>query len=83
MPRTAGDIQTELDVWYAARTAAAAGQSITIATSAGSRTITHHDLTEISKVITQLERELASVDASLEGNPHNFSLGNFNHDENP
>lgn len=75
MPRSASEVQTELDLWYAARAAASNGKSITIATSAGSRTVTTQDLTEINETISRLERELAGVQS---GRRHNFAVANFN-----
>ncbi len=82
MARTATQIQTELDVWYAAREAAAAGSSITIATSAGSRTLTTQDLTEISDTISMLERQLGAAQSDDQG-IHNFGVANFNTETNP
>ena len=82
MARTATEIQTELDVWYAARTAAAAGKSITIATSAGSRTLSQHDLMDINATISMPERELMAANNANQG-IHNFSVANFNQDKNP
>ena len=83
MPQTQTQITTELNVWYAARTAAAAGSSITIATSAGSRTLSSQDLTEINSMITQLERELASSKGAQPAKVHNFAVANFDHESNP
>lgn len=81
MARTATQIQTELDVWYAARTAAANGKSITIATSAGSRTLTTQDLSEINETISMLERQLSAVGNTT--GVHKFAVANFNQDSNP
>lgn len=82
MPQTATQITTELNVWYAARVAAADGQSITIATSAGSRTLSSQNLTEINSVINLLERQLAEAN-SVNKKVHNFAVANFNHESNP
>ena len=82
MARTATQIQAELDVWYAARTAAAAGKSITIATSAGSRTLSQHDLKDINSTISMLERELMAANNANQG-VHNFAVANFDTDTNP
>ncbi len=76
MTRTATQVQTELDAWYAARLAASNGKSITISTSAGSRTVSHHDLEDINATISRLERELAGVNS---GRRHNFAVASFNH----
>ena len=76
MARTVTQIQAELDVWYEARLAAANGKSITISTSAGSRTVSQHDLTEINSLISQLNRELT---AATTGRRHDFAVANFNH----
>ena len=81
MPRTATQIQTELDVWYAARTAAASGKSITIATSAGSRTLSTQDLSDINETISRLERELMAANNANVG-VHNFAVANFDTDKN-
>lgn len=82
MPRTASQIQTELDLWYSARAAASAGKSITIATSAGSRTLSQHDLSDINETISMLERELMGATNANQG-VHNFSVANMNHGKNP
>ena len=82
MPQTATQITTELNVWYAARTEAAAGRTITIATSAGSRTLTRQDITEINEMINVLERQLA-VANSAKKQLHNFAVANFNTETNP
>lgn len=78
MARTATQIQTELDAWYAARLAAANGKSITISTSAGSRTVSQYDLTEINETISRLERGLAGANS---GRSPNFAVASFNHDK--
>lgn len=78
MARTTTQIQTELDAWYAARLAATNGKSITISTSAGSRTVSQFDLEEINKTISQLLREL---NATASGQRHDFAVANFNHDK--
>lgn len=75
MPRSASEVQAELDIWYAARIAAANGSSLTISTSAGSRTVTTQDLEDINETISRLEREL---DAIASGRRHNFAVCNFN-----
>ena len=80
MPQTAAQIQAELDVWYEARKAAASGKSITIATSAGSRTLSNHDLSEINGQINTLERQLAEAN-SPNKKVHNFAVANFNNTE--
>ena len=79
--RTAAEIQADLTTWYAARTAAAAGKSLTISTSAGSRTVSQHDLEDINSMIAQLERELLNCQTS-QGRKglHNFAVANFNTD---
>ena len=82
MARTATEIQTELNIWYAARASAANGKSITIATSAGSRTLSTHDLDEINATISMLERQLMAANNANQG-IHNFSVVNFNQDKNP
>lgn len=81
MPRTATQIQTELGVWYLARTAAASGKSITIATSAGSRTLSQHDLMDINSTISMLERELMGANNANVG-VHNFAVANMDTDKN-
>lgn len=76
MARTATQVQTELDAWYAARLAATNGKSLTLSTSAGSRTVSNYDLEEINATISRLERELAGIQS---GSRHNFAVANFNH----
>jgi len=77
MARSKTLVQAELDAWYAARLAAAAGKSFTIVTSAGTRVLTTQDLEDINNTIALLERELAAPTTSTNGG-HNFSLANFN-----
>jgi hypothetical protein len=77
MARTTTQIQTELDAWYAARLAATNGKSITISTSAGSRTVSQYDLDDINATISLLERELT---AAQTGRRHDFAVASFNHD---
>jgi len=77
MARTTTQIQTELDAWYAARLAATNGKSITISTSAGSRTVSQYDLKEINETISQLVRELSATGSQQR---HDFAVANFNHD---
>ena len=50
------EAQAELQEWYKARQAAQQGQSLTIQTSAGLRTLVRQDLSEIQMVIDRLER---------------------------
>jgi hypothetical protein len=76
MARTATQIQTELDAWYAARLAATNGKSITISTSAGSRTVSQYDLSEINETISRLTRELSATTSKQR---HDFAVANFNH----
>lgn len=77
MARTVSEIQAELDQWYAARAATSNGKSVTISTSAGSRTVSQHDLEDINATISLLERELT---AAQTGRRHDFAVANFNHD---
>jgi len=78
MARSTTEIQTELDAWYAARLAATSGKSLTISTSAGSRTVSQFDLAEINEVISLLLRELS---AAANKSRHNFAVVNFNHEK--
>ncbi len=78
MARTTTEIQTELDAWYAARLAATNGKSLTISTSAGSRTVSQFDLSEINETISLLQRELS---ATANKSRHNFAVANFNHNK--
>jgi len=78
MARTTTQIQTELDAWYAARLAATNGKSITISTSAGSRTVSQFDLKEINETISLLNRELSAAGSQTR---HDFAVANFNHDK--
>ena len=78
MARTVTQIQTELDAWYAARLAATNGKSITISTSAGSRTVSQYDLDEINETISLLVRELSATQSRQR---HDFAVCNFNHEK--
>lgn len=79
--RTEAEIQADLAVWYSARTAAASGKSLTISTSAGSRTVSQHDLEDINSTIAQLQRELIACQTASGGKGlHDFGVANFNND---
>ncbi len=78
--QTKAEACAELAQWYEARKSAAAGKSVTIVTSAGTRTITSQDLDEIQGVIEQLERKCNGV-AGGQGR-HDFALANFNNEAN-
>ncbi len=77
MGQTRAEIQCELQEWYKARRAAAAGQSITIQTSAGSRTLTRQNLSDINAMIDRLERQLS---ASPVNGRHSWAVASFDHD---
>ena len=82
MARSTTEIQLDLDAWYAARRSAANGKSITISTSAGSRTVSQYDLDDINAIISQLESELeAASGATANMGRHNFAVANFNTDK--
>jgi len=77
--RPEAEIQAELNTWYAARTAAAAGKSLTISTSAGSRTVSQHDLNDINETISVLQRELIACQTASDGKGlHNFAVASWN-----
>lgn len=77
--RTETEIQADLTAWYSARRAAAAGKSLTISTSAGSRTVSQHDVSDINEMISALEAELAACQMPSGGKGmHNFAVANFN-----
>jgi len=79
--RSEAEIQADLTLWYNARSAASAGKSLTISTSAGSRTVSQHDLEDINSTIAQLQRELLSCQTASGGKGlHNFAVANFNND---
>lgn len=79
--RTEAEIQADLALWYAARAAAAAGKSLTISTSAGSRTVSQHDLSDINETISTLQRELVACQTGGNGKGlHSFAVANFNND---
>lgn len=81
MARTTTQIQADLDVWYLARTTAANGKSITIATSAGSRTVSQYDLADINNMISQLISELEAAELTSKNmGRHNFAVANFDTD---
>ncbi len=79
--RSEAAIQADLTLWYAARSAAAAGKSLTISTSAGSRTVSQHDLNDINETISILQRELLACQTASGGKGlHNFAVANFNNE---
>jgi hypothetical protein len=77
--RTEAEINADLTAWYAARLAAAAGKSLTISTSAGSRTVSQHDLSDINETISTLQRELVACQTGGNGKGlHSFAVASFN-----
>lgn len=79
--RTQTEIQADLTLWYNARAAAASGKSLTITTSAGSRTVSQHDLSDINSTIAELQRELIACQTAGDGKGlHSFAVANFNND---
>lgn len=79
--RSEAAITADLNTWYAARTAAAAGKSLTISTSAGSRTVSTHDLSEINSTISTLQRELIACQTASGGKGlHSFAVANLRGD---
>jgi len=79
--RPESEIQADLTAWYSARNAAAAGKSLTISTSAGSRTVSQHELSEINETISTLQRELlACQTAGDRKGLHSFAVANFRTD---
>lgn len=81
--QTQSEACQELAEWYKARAAASAGQSITITTSSGTRTVTKQNLSEIQGIIEQLERKCGTPDTTNKQGLHNFALANFNNGANP
>ncbi len=77
MARSTADIQTDLDAWYKARTAAANGRQVSFTTANGSRSWLSQDLGDINSMITLLEREMSQALSTRRG-AHNFSVANLN-----
>ena len=77
--RSESEIQADLTLWYNARSAAAAGRSFTIVTSAGTRVLTTQSLKEINEAITELQRELLACQQANQNKQglHNFALANM------
>lgn len=79
--RTETEIRADIAVFETARTNAAQGKSITITTSAGTRTVTQQDLSEITEELQRLYRELMSCLAAqsppVAQGLHNFALANI------
>jgi hypothetical protein len=63
--RTSAQIQTELTLAYAARTAALLGQEYTLDTGQGRQSVTRANLTEINRTIQELEAELAEAGGAI------------------
>ena len=61
MARTAAQIQTVLDAFYAAQLALATHQSYSLDTGQGRQTVTRANLTEINRTIQALETELSEI----------------------
>ena len=55
--------QTHLDAWLAADLALAEGKSVSIATSAGSRSLTLEDASEVRANVTRWQRVVNSLTA--------------------
>ena len=62
MARDALDIQADLTILYAARIAAATGQSYTLDTGQGRQSVTRADLATINATIATLESELSEAE---------------------
>lgn len=77
--RSESEIQSDLNLWYDARAAAASGRSITIVTSAGTRVVTTQSTSEIESTINSLQRELLACQQTNQGKQglHNFALANM------
>jgi hypothetical protein len=63
MPRSTSDIQTSLNLWYAARDRIASGQTVTI----DGQTVGRASLSEVNRTIQALERELAAATNAASG----------------
>jgi hypothetical protein len=61
MARSAAQIQTALDAYYAAQLQLATHQSFALDTGQGRQTVTRANLTEINRTIAELEAELADL----------------------
>ena len=77
--RSESQINADLTLWFNARAAAAAGRSITIVTSAGTRVLTTQSMVEINSTITELQRELLAAQQANKNKQglHNFALANL------
>lgn len=77
--RSESEINADLTLWYNARSAAAAGRSITIVTSAGTRVLTTQSMAEIESTINALQRQLLACQQVNKGKQglHNFALANM------
>jgi hypothetical protein len=64
MPRTAAQLQTTLNAYYAAQTALASAQSYTMDTGQGRLSLTRANLPDINRTIADLEAELAQAQDS-------------------
>lgn len=79
--RSEAAIRADIAVFESARTKAAAGKSMTIVTSAGTRVVTQQDLSDISAELNRLYTELAACLAAasppVAQGRHNFALANM------
>lgn len=83
--RPESEIRADITVFETARTNAAQGKSITITTSAGTRTVTQQDLQSIEATLNALNRELnacllAETPPVRQG-LHDFALANLGDNE--
>lgn len=78
MSQTPAEIQAELDSWYAARKMAATGKSVTITTSAGTRSVSSQDLESINRMIQTLENQLQTNVTSAQVPGFKIRHANFN-----
>jgi hypothetical protein len=69
MPRSATDIQADLDAAYTARRTAMQAQSYSLDTGQGKQLVTRADLSSINDTIRQLESELEDA-TGAGGNYH-------------
>lgn len=76
--QTIAQADTELQLWYSARSAVTAGKSFSLTTSGGTRMLTYENLKLINDTIAMLERKVSGAEATGDKQgKHNFALANM------
>jgi hypothetical protein len=80
MALTLTEAQTQLDLWLTASRAVAEGQSYSISTGAGSRSLTLANVSEIRQMIDYWQAQVQNLQSASSQRRGGIALANWNHD---